>query len=246
MFDVNKSNDPKEGKFVLDTFNKLLNDINWQKRLSLDQKQWVNMRKAFLYLAGDFKNIEPDYCIFSTSFSKLNPIQEIVPWQVYGDNGKGVAIGFKTKELKENTYLEEINYITQEEMDEKVEKFIHTYKNSNEDSLIEEMRKFYLNSFVWKRKCFEHEQEVRILAKELDLCDDLLCLKSIDDDIDFFMTNNTIKLCQNIDIRKNGYDVISSVVLGPSCSVTEKEMLIFLKKYLKRFVSLSKASDLIR
>lgn len=246
MFDVNRSNDPKEGMFALESLWKLLDDINCHERVGLNSKEWIEMRKGFVSFVGEPKRMEPNFCVFSTSLCIENPMQKVPMWQIYGDNGKGVAIGFNTKIVSDNNLSEpqEITYLTQEDMDKKAQEFINMNKNKNKnknsDEICEAIREFYFKSFLWKRICFQYEKEYRLLSEKYDLNPSIF-RKPVGHDVEAFWVNDTIKLCKNVKIDNENYGCITEVVLGPRCLVSEREMEAILSICCKRRVNIRTA-----
>lgn len=249
MFDIIKSNDPKEGKFALECLDTVLNKSRYVDKVDLSDEQWIEFRKAFLELADDFKYPNPEYWMLCTSFCEIDENEQIPLWQIYGGFGKGVAIGIdkaKILQVSENIKIESIQYLTNDKMEQKALEFINENKNKTGEELCNAVKGYYIHSFCFKRKCFEYEHEVRLLAKSVDLSENMFCFDKEDEMVNFSFSNGRIKSYYNLTISKQNFDCISEVILGPSCPMSVKEMRFFLNKNCGRYVSVRKADYLTR
>ena len=247
IFDIIKSNDPKEGKFALESLNIVLNYISYKDKVELNERQWVEFRKAFLCLASDFKYPSPDYWMFCTSFCEIDEYNLIPLWQIYGGFGKGVAIGFnkeKLSQMSKSIEIEPIQYLTNDNMNQNTLEFIKENKNKTGEELCNAVKEYYIHSFRCKRRCFEYEHEVRLFAKSVDLSENMLCLEPIDDMIDFSFNHGKVKSYYKLPISMQNFECISEVFLGPSCPISIKEMRFFLYKKCGRYVNIRKADYL--
>lgn len=248
MFDIIKSNDPKEGKFALESLDIALNRLQYRNKTGLNDKQWVKFRKAFLGLAGDFKYPNPDYWMFCTSFCEIEKENLIPLWQIYGDQGRGVAIGFdkeKLQKLSNGIKIEPIEYLSNEDMEQFALDFIKKNRDKDEDELSEAMKEFYINSFQYKREYFEFEHEIRLSAKSMNLSDNMFCFEREDENLDFLFNHNRVKSYYKLNITKQNFDSIYEVFLGPACSMSTKEMRILLNRYCNRRVNIRQIESLI-
>lgn len=248
-FDIIKSNDPKEGKFALECLDTVLNKSRYADKVDLSGEQWVKFRRAFLELAGDFKYPVPDYWMFCTSFCQIKNENLIPLWQIYGDQGRGVAVCFdkeKLKKLSDVITIEPIQYLPNDEMEQKALEFVKQNCDNDEEKLHKALEEYYIKSFLFKREYFEFEGEYRLFAKSMNLSKNILCFDSIDDMVDFSFNHGRIKSYYKLPISTRNFECVSEVILGPSCPMSIKEMIIFLDKNGCGNVYVRKADNLIK
>lgn len=172
-------------------------------------------------------------------------------WNKYGDDGKGIAIGFDITciphidilgngNFKNNLVIDEINY-NMKGFDEIIIKSIKTIpllrkKGLNDNTIINKILEFYkmLSVFI-KDKAFKEEKEVRFVFKACYM----FLLKSLNEDYDidcsehpqikFRTSNNNIISYFEQSFKENA---IKEIVLGPKCNVDLNQLTLFLSEYL--------------
>lgn len=172
-------------------------------------------------------------------------------WNKYGDDGKGIAIGFDINciphidilgkgDFTNNLIIDEINY-NMKGIDEIIIKSINTIpllrkRGLNNNKIKNNIIEFYkmLSTFI-KDKGFKEEKEVRFAFKA---CYAHL-LKSLNNDfnvncskhpqIRFRISDNNI-----ISYFEQNFDAnaIKEIVLGPKCKVNSNQLTLFLSEYL--------------
>lgn len=90
LSDLSLSNDYKEGKIVMETVDRLLDDAN----LKTNQKEFI--KDALMSLENNFSCY--GFCL------SQNPDQ-LSQWRGYADDGSGFSIGFSRKYLYELTAI---------------------------------------------------------------------------------------------------------------------------------------------
>lgn len=171
-------------------------------------------------------------------------------WRSYGDDGKGVSIGFDLEKLQsaDNIFVQEVLYTDSvlykkvgndiQNVAMEVGSLCNEFKIGSEDErmqlliheLIPEVAKY-------KNPTFQEENEVRLIY-----CEDLKYEKLLDTygvfeeksrfmslDHDFRITNNN----QIIEFVKLDFDIdaIKEIYIGPNCLVTRYEIMKILKNY---------------
>lgn len=172
-------------------------------------------------------------------------------WNKYGDDGKGIAIGFDINciphidilgkgDFTNNLIIDEVNY-NMKGFDKIIINSIKTIpllreKGLNNGKIKNMIIEFYkmLSTFI-KDKGFKEEKEVRFAFKA---CYAHL-LKSLNEDfnincpkhpqIKFRTSNNNIISYFEQGFEKNA---IKEIVLGPKCNVDFNQLTLFLSEYL--------------
>lgn len=214
LTDMTKSNDADEFHFIFELYRKHLY-INHGKKASLPIKlSTEELSKANI-------TVRPMARCFTTKKDDLSM------WRAYGDDGKGVCIGFNVEALKKsinnkkiqgkNIELKKIIYINKNDknvLNELFKNFDDNFFVNNYNSLLE-------ISLFHKNNSFEMEDEVRIGVNvyinkgkinnefNLDFCAD----------IGFFV---------RIPIE---FSDISEIIIGPKCHSNKKEDILTTLKY---------------
>lgn len=192
-----------------------------------------------------FQNGRYNDLYFALCMSKKG--DDLNQWRVYGDNGKGVCIGFKEDkiiEFKDNN--PNFDYKDMEYIDIHLKKIVEKiaesilfkikdlYENNKQDELLQFSYNIFpdIEQFIlsYKDKTYEQESETRLIYKyhtdkvlvnnpiEKLLDDDIINLKT-------YKSHNIIKVAKELEIDKLG---ITSITLGPINYTPIQNLIIFL------------------
>lgn len=250
LFDITKSNDPLEGKFVVNALKKAYGYLRQTEKIT--QSQYTLAHRAFFDFAETISAFDRlDNLILSASFCMPN--HELSLWRSYGDGGKGVAIGISTEKLSQiasatkGMAFQKIKYLSQKEMEQCAEEFwireLSEYKCysekeiENPERLLEEkLRKFYFDGYFIKHDANKDEEEYRLIYHHaIKLSNYCLpgCGPNVDANIDFQETVDNLKAYYKIDIKKTEKreQLMERIFLGPLCRANKNEISMFLSKY---------------
>lgn len=125
LSDLSKSNDYMERKWIVNIIEEALN------KSFNDEGIIINLREEYWYGEGinnhisyllDMLNYDVKRSSYITCFSRNGDL--LSQWRAYGDDGRGVAIGFNAKLLykvdssKNNVYIEDVLYDKEEQIEE--------------------------------------------------------------------------------------------------------------------------------
>lgn len=125
LSDLSKSNDYMERKWIMNVTEEALIDIFNKQGIKIDLREdyWysdtINNHISYLY---DWLKFYVERSSFITCFSRNGDL--LSQWRAYGDNGKGVSIGFNAKLLskshsnKNEIYYEDVIYDMKEQIKE--------------------------------------------------------------------------------------------------------------------------------
>lgn len=260
LYDVTKSNDPLEGTYMLQALENTYQSLYREEKISKDECTLAH--RAFFYFKEELMS-QGRFKDFCGAASFCVPAHELLMLRSYAGNGKGVALGVPRKTLetlsKNNQQLtfKEMEYLSAREVDyratdfwlEKIKFWKTKVSDIDEESLrplINEIKKYYYQSYFLKDKVNEDEEEYRLLF----CCEDLfeLCLpgigKAVSQDIDFISSNGDLKAYYEIPIgdRDQAQFYFSDVVIGPQCGATISEVQTFLCRYGIKGCNVSKNS----
>lgn len=235
-----QTNDANEGVRYINHLQSIVNSISYindeEKSIAHTILQIHKDRIEFPYIG-----------CFSTKADLLSQ------WRAYGDDGKGIAIGFEVGKIphfdllkhkhgdciKFPIILDEINYDDINNEDEFLEKIIQSclliYRNTKNKNQAVDAGVHGLNllSVFSKNKGFEEEQEVRIayFPCYFDLLANLnqLPIKNINK-MDLKFRTNKNNLISYFEF-KFSQDAIQKIILGPKCSIDKNQLTLFLNKY---------------
>lgn len=222
IYSLYKKN-PFEFEFV---WNDYVNDMGGYLQPSYTQ--------SFISGNGQFSTLFHALCLST----KENDLSQ---WRLYGDNGKGICIGFKREEItayaKNNSgfsinqikYFNDPNEVVREIAKGVLNKIKELF-DSNDYEQLAEYRFNYVNDFVaqwanYKIADYENESEMRLthtiktdcIIPNANALDVSKC--GFIDNINISMSGNTIKTFLEIPIQSIG---ITSVTLGPCNDENDK------------------------
>lgn len=249
LCDVTKSNDPLEGTYMIqaleESYRRLYRDEE------INKNEWFLAHRAFIQFQENVIKQGRNKDFYGAA-SFCVPAHELMMLRSYADNGKGVALGVPITVLKtlaeNNSQLEfgKMEYLSKEEINQRAKDFwiknIKQYSKEiseiNEETLIpfvNEIEKYYHQSFFYKDEVNKDEQEYRLLFH----CEDLfqICLpcigKEVPQEIDFISYDGNLKAYYEIPVGDKGETefYFSDVIIGPQCKATITEIQTFLCRY---------------
>lgn len=125
LSDLNKTNDYMERKWIINILEQALN------KAFFDEGVKINLREKYWYEDGinnhidyllDMLKYDVKHPSYITCFSRKGDL--LSQWRAYGDNGRGVSIGFDSKLLykadshKNDIYLEDVLYDKEKQSEE--------------------------------------------------------------------------------------------------------------------------------
>lgn len=189
---------------------------------------------------------------------------DLSQWRGYGDDAKGICIGFNYKALREidslftrkstnenNAFmkLEQIDYSLDFVM-ELFERIFHSYtkENPTTEDIEETFKESFISSFrdpFYKHPAFEAEEEWRIVYSKIDT--DKECTFHFD------LLNQNEKFAKNFHLEKLAYkinngqivshielgipnilNVIDKIYIGPKCKATKEDINSLIKYYFNK------------
>lgn len=202
----------------------------------------VNTMKEYLYPSymeqGIIGNGKYTNSLFAFCLSPQE--NELSQWRLYGDNGKGVCLGFSKTKIKEfiekndNIFMQEVEYSSSLEdvvnkIVENILRKIKTLSDAKDNEKLDEYRLEYVHDVVnewpkYKVQDYSHEKEVRIIKKvKTSILANTDAIKLTDDDkkIEIRLRNNELITYIPINLEELGLTTIS---LGPTNN-NRKEMI---------------------
>lgn len=248
LYDITKSNDPLEGVYSIqvleDAYDSLYHDGQF------DRDEYLLAHRAFLqfkYTYFDYERTRDLYA--AASFCKPN--HELSMLRVYADNGCGLALGFRVKELERlaksnpNLTFKQVEYISSKQFKKRAEQFwiekIKHFKSLiidvNEDTLlplVDTIAEWYCQGFFIKDEANKDEEEYRLLYRLDNLFRfSLLNNETVPKEIDFEAKNGDLKAYYKIMIGEKVDSLLcfKDIILGPSCDATICDIQAFLRKH---------------
>jgi hypothetical protein len=178
-----------------------LNDPNEDKLLQVAASKQIS-KEAMQEAIGD------DNHPFVISFSKKE--DDLNQWRSYGDDGRGIAIGFVTNKLTSGKYqLQNVEYVSDKDIkSELIDDDLKDFKTTG--NLLRLIR--FVDKGIWfKDKAYSDEEEWRIVLQH-----------PIDVDVDFRQARGLIIPFLRV---KLPLDAISEIMIGPA--VKEPELVEF-------------------
>lgn len=241
-------NDSNENIWIekyFDVIKNFFKDTKYQKLVkeSLDIYKW-NSNPPFIFCLSGSKDL-------------------LSQWRAYSQDGKGISMGFNTKNLKIKRELPTPNVYGHHTIGmAKVEYFSHSQKKkvlelckmlkNSFDSETEEDEKLFLSldlgislvnwALVFKNSSFREEKEWRIIHTPTDSYEEPLAELS---DLQFRLNNNRITTYYSYSFgEKFNSELIGEIVLGPKCQMNENEIQEFLNHHNlgKTKISISKST----
>lgn len=241
-------NDKLECIYILDILKKVIEDVNVTTKTTDSILEEINKSCK--------SNVDYPYII---SLSKNKDL--LSQWRAYGDNGKGVAIGFDLTKIPHkdligngdndsNLIIDEVCY-NEKTIYKILKKMIDTipYLSSNDidkKPLIEYICQFIkiLSAFT-KNSKFSEEKEYRICYFP---CYRYLLKNLYKENVDIeahldlkFRTKNS----EIISYFEYNFadDIISEIILGPTCRINKNQLTLFLSQYLPKIKIKNKIID---
>lgn len=206
LSDLSKSNDYMERKWILNIIEEALDKSFKEEGIK------INLREEYWYRDGinnhisyllDMLSYDVKRSSYITCFSRNGDL--LSQWRAYGDDGRGVAIGFNAKLLykvyssKNDVYIEDVLYDKEEQIEEiqiAVANALIYMKNSfNSDTtkVSDEFNSYFIEEFdtfcevfcdelailscYMKNPAFKEEDEVRIFYAPIMCSDDPVWLQ---------------------------------------------------------------------
>lgn len=196
--------------------------------------------------------------VLATCFCE--PRHQLYLWRCYGDNGKGVSLGFSKEALSEfaaNTKGMEFKQITYYSRDDLIawckmqwiDFFNDNPVNDKSNIIITDdnkswMRDIYYLGYFMKEDIHEDEHEYRLLYRPgINLAEYILIqLKdAITDDIQFNFNSQGCNFSFDLNLRENSA-LLNDCVIGPVCPLGTRELNYILCKCSLNKASVYKAS----
>lgn len=206
LSDLSKSNDYMERKWIINIIEEALD-----KSLK-DEGIVINLREEYWYADGINNHISYLLNLLSYDVKRSSYIScfsrngdLLSQWRAYGDDGRGVAIGFNSKLLyktyssKNSVYIEDVLYDKEEQIEEiriSVENALIYMKDlfdSNVDRISDEFNNYFIEEFdtfcevfcdelavlscYMKNPAFKEEDEVRIFYAPIVYDDDPVLIR---------------------------------------------------------------------
>lgn len=239
LSDLSKSNDYMERKWIINIIEEALN------KSFKDEGIIINLREEYWYADGinnhisyllDMLSYDVTRSSYITCFSRNGDL--LSQWRAYGDDGRGVAIGFNAKLLykvyssKNNVYIEDVLYDKEEQIEEiqiavaNALIYIKNLFDSNIDRVSDDFNNYFIEEFdtfcevfcdelailscYMKNPAFKEEDEVRIFYAPIIYEDEPVLIQEQFEKISRF--NNYILKPINFFARKDqiiGYSDLS-------------------------------------
>lgn len=249
LFDITKSNDPLEGKYLLEAMKDTCNRFGFDGN-GFTENQYRVARRALFEFEQEIYN-RNRLKDFYAAASFCVPSHELMMLRSYADNGRGVIIGVATEKLENlakkisNMEFEKVEYLSGADIKKKaIEFWSNTFSNLNDDisitdneaitSIVESIKKEHEKSFFVKSKPNEDEEEYRLLYHYKNLFAPHIPTIPIDvpEEVDFISTRDDIKAYYRIPVGNDETDLLhfDYIFLGPLCKATVSEMQVFLQK----------------
>lgn len=224
LFDIQKSNDPQEGKLWISALFQSLRHggVDCDKDI-LGQLYSKVFKFRETIKNSDYEKMK--FICLCSSFCEYNENNELYLWRTYGDNGNGIAIGFEKPFLKElasrNKFVfntvkyktkEEIMYIATNFLNEQIHNWEETTCSDKIGQAIEES--FIGNGYFLKLKqhSIEHESRIAFYNHFND-----------EKKVECVQINKSIKFYYPLKFNKD-YDVKLNIILGNNCSASVAEI----------------------
>lgn len=254
LFDITKSNDPQEGMFILECLEAAFKDLYEYT----DAKYLFAHMLMFEFKEDLLTDGRTSELVLATCFCE--PRHQLYLWRCYGDNGKGVSLGFSKDALIEfasKTNGMEFKQITYYSRDDLVElckkKWIEFFSNNpisdKGDIVITDaykswMSDLYYSGYFMKEDIHKDEHEFRLLYRPgINLTDYILIqLKdATTDDIQFNFNSQGCNFSFDLNLRENRA-LLNDCVIGPTCPLGIRELQYILCKCSLNDTNVDKAS----
>ena len=229
--DVLKSNDPAEGTYSIKMLEKAY--IELYNEQCIDRQQYEKFHRAFFDFNMDEQCFDRLQHVV-LSLSVCEPNLPLALWRAYGDNGRGAAIGISKKKLeeignKEGFAFEQIKYRSKEQLLKEYKEFWLAHKDDEEEELISEIDKQYINGYFIKREENSYECEWRLVYTGVDLRSYSVFEQEVPENIDAYPKQDDMVLYYKLAINKE--KIIDTICMGPQCKITDNEMRLLMDKY---------------
>ncbi len=256
LFDITKSNDPLEGKFIIDSLEEAIFKMSSREWVKPDEAAFL--RRAFHNFIEKISSSNRD-SILVLAASFCVPRHELLLWKSYGDGGRGAALGFDKNKLiqfqNDNSGFKfgKISYLSKEEMVIRaidfwnvfLKKHYHLGEYSFTSTMLYDLFQIYVDGYFKKEEANQDEVEYRLLNCSLSLEQYLIpgFGKKVDG-YDFFASGDDIKIYYNLDIREkeNKPGLITDIITGPINKASNTEIQFALCQNELSHCSVSKAN----
>ncbi len=233
--DVTRSNDPAETVFALDALE--------HARMSIivnDPTNDQRIRKLSCAIYEFVEEYRAQSNVMVISFCA--PQLPLALWRSYGDNGRGVALGFSCERLvsvaeQKGLKFKKVEYWTQKDMEKAADELVKECLNLTENEIEKKLKGFYIDGLYRKRKENEFEVEYRLVyvnneLKKLSLSSLLNSYDGIPSEVDGMASVDDFKLFYALPLVDNqNRCIINDVCLGPNCKAPESAVQYFLAKH---------------
>ena len=254
LYDLQSMNDPSELHVRSVNFSEIIASIYHKNPFEFEYIRNGERCDMFSYLEA----LNIDHFLFrggqhnTLSFAMClsNQGNSLSQWRLYGDDGKGVCLGFSKRNLEavaneyQNALWQKVDYISS----------FNEECNNIARNVLEEIRQIYLSkdneklsnyqttmlgriyneASKYKVDAYRDEEEHRLVIQKtakLILCNahaDLIVKENfVDDSMDFDVTNNNIRAFKTIPLEQLG---LSSITLGPRNETTKQMLNLLLAK----------------
>ena len=213
LFDIQYSNDTSELKLIY----KIVKDV-YDEEFLKDKPKYIDQYfpkaefdKFFEKNTGHINSIEPVlHTQYVTCFSEQGDM--LSQWRGYGEDGKGISIGFDTKLFKRDDF--------------QFDKACYSLRNQKaliRNEVKDEIKK--IRAYVKGNKGIEGYK-----AKEFMLSYNSMLLKAAFIKNSFFHEEKEWRLCYwyskkpDKEIFKFGPEIIKEIIIGPKCASTKEEI----------------------
>lgn len=208
LTDITQSNDGNELVFYANNYERLR---DYFIQLEKKDEKLGYLKKCLDMVYGYINNI----VCYTSCFSKL--IDSLGQWRGYGDDGKGIAIGFDTEKLTEfenyKFFFDKVEY-NKLPKETDVAEMINVVKDKDA------LSNFLMKSMFTKYRGYSDEKEYRLLfmrvkSRDLNIEKGLV----FDDKIQY--DKKDVKK-EYLLLKINVADLIKKIYIGPSCCVDEQ------------------------
>ena len=248
LYDLTTMNDPSELELKKFDFAKLLQEYYIETIDNRNVESEANTHKVDIYLKifRDLFSLENSSNILLILAFCLSEVEDgLVQWRLYGDEGRGVSLGFDRHILEtyaKDNKIDFCNIEYQNEFDkwleERVKNAIEEIKSiKSDDNLVSRIYDlivdFYSKIFKYKKQAFSFEHEVR-LVRTLQFPKDKLHgdtkefikLKSLN----FDTNRNMIRVYEEVPLTHLG---LKTITLGPQNDNNQDIINLLLSRYIQ-------------
>lgn len=254
LSDITKSNDQLEITWAVDiireVFAEQYSELADNVKEAISREEYtkrINEKIALYFGQNELKDN-----FFVMCFSGQESGDLLSQWRGYGDDGKGIAIGFSEYVLKKikdpiQMYEKQEAYILynkviydkkkqKEKIEEIVLHFLREIKTDYTDIgisfemiLLKSFPRLYQEAIFMKNPFFREENESRLVISVDKVNNDTKRTDITISEKKYYMRNNQLVSCYEIGLDNIKKQMISELILGPKCQLDNNTLLNFLR-----------------